>query len=125
MKSGAKSHLHFAALLCALAALLHCVTLLAQDQDPAPSRAAAVLNSMPHAKKIDQVALSPDGTQVAYIVDGQLTVTPVRGGSLQAISVEGKLPLREVTWSADSQQLAFLADLPGDIPVAQVWTVAI
>jgi len=69
--------------------------------------------------------ISPDGTQVAYIVDGQLTVTPVRGGSLQAISVEGKLPLREVTWSADSQQLAFLADLPGDIPVAQVWTVAI
>ena len=127
MKSGAKSHAHFAALLCALAASLHCVPLLAQDQDPAPPRAAAVLDSMPHAKKIDQVALSPDGTQVAYIADGQLTVTPARSGSgsLQAISVEGKLPLREVTWSADSKQLAFLADLPGDIPAAQVWTVAI
>src|SRR5208337_4666068 len=105
--------------------LLHCVSLWAQDQDPARSRAAAVLNSMPHAKKIGQVALSPDGTQVAYIVDGQLTVTPVSGGSLRAISVEGELPLREVTWSADSKQLAFLADLPGDVPVAQVWTVAI
>ncbi|MGA2458212.1 MAG: hypothetical protein ABSF85_11635, partial [Terriglobales bacterium] len=97
---------------------------MAQDRDPAPSRAAAVLDSMPHAKKIDQVALSPDGTQVAYIADGQLAVTPVRGGSLQAISVE-ELPLREVTWSADSKQLAFLADLPGDVPVAQVWTAAI
>ena len=65
--------------------------------------------------------------QVAYIVDGQLTVTAVRGGSgsLQAISVEGKLPLRDVTWSADSKHLAFLADLPGDIPIAQVWTAAI
>ena len=125
MKSGAKSHLHFAALVCALAASLHCVPLLAREQDHAATRAAAVLDSMPHAKKIDQVALSPDGTQVAYIVDGQLTVTPVRGGSLRAISVEGKLPLREVTWSADSKQLAFLADLPGDIPVAQVWTAAI
>lgn len=125
MKSGAKSQVHFAALLCALAASLHCVSLWAQDRDPAHSRAAAVLNSMPHAKKIDQIALSPDGTQVAYIVDGQLTVTPVRGGSLQAVSVEGKLPLREVTWSADSKQLAFLADLPGDVPVAQVWTVAL
>ena len=124
MKSGAKSHLHFAALVCALAASLHCVPLLAREQDHAATRAAAVLDSMPHAKKIDQVALSPDGTQVAYIVDGQLTVTPVGGGSLHAISVEGKLPLREVTWSADSKQLAFLADLPGDIPVAQVWTAA-
>src|ERR1022692_1760700 len=127
MKSRTKSHTHFAALLCAFAASLHCAPLLAQNRDPAPSRAAAVLDSMPHAKKIDQVAVSPDGTQVAYIVYGQLTVTPVRGGSgsLQAISVEGKLPLRDVTWSADSKQLAFLADLPGDIPVAQVWTVAI
>ena len=80
---------------------------------------------MPHATRIDQVALSPDGTQVAYLVDGQLTVTPVRGGSLQAISVEGKLPLRDVTWSADSKQLAFLADLPGEVPAAQVWTAAI
>jgi dipeptidyl aminopeptidase/acylaminoacyl peptidase len=127
MKSGGKSHAHFAALLCALAALLYRVPLLAQHQDPARSRAAAVLDSMPQAKKIDQVALSPDGTQVAYIVDGELTVTRVRdgSGSLQTISVEGKLPLREVTWSADSKQLAFLADLPGDIPVAQVWTVAV
>jgi len=126
MQSGAKSHVQFGALLCALAASLQCVPLLAQDQAPAPSRAAAVLDSMPHAKKIDQVAISPDGTKVAYVVDGQLTVTPVGGGSgfPLAISVEGKLSLREVTWSADSKQLAFLADLPGDIPAAQVWTVA-
>jgi len=125
MKSGAKSRVLFGALFCALAASLHCVPLLAQDQHPAPSRAAAVLASMPHAKTIDQVALSPDGTQVAYIADGQLTVTAVGGGSLREISVEGKLPLREVTWSADSKQLAFLADLPGDVPAAQVLTSAI
>jgi len=125
MKSGTKFYIHFAALLCALAASFHSVPLRAQDRNPAPSRAATVLASMPHAKKIDQVALSPDGTQVAYIVDGQLTVTPVRGGSLQAISVEGNLSLRDVTWSSDSKQLAFLADLPGDIPVAQVWTAAV
>jgi len=125
MKSGTKSHLHFAALLCALAASLPSVPLLAQDQGPVPTRAAAVLDSLPHARKIDQVALSPDGTQVAYIVEGRLTVTPVRGGALQEISVEGKLPLRDVTWSADSKQIAFLADLPGEIPVAQVWTAAL
>ena len=123
MKSGAKSHLHFAALLCAVVSVS--VPLAAQPQHSARSRAAAVLASMPHAKKINQVAISPDGTQVAYIVDGLLTVTPVSGGSLRAISLKDKLPLREVTWSADSKQLAFLADLPDDIPIAQVWTVAV
>ena len=125
IKSATKSHIHIGALLCALVVSLHSVPLRAQDRDSAPSRAAAALASMPHAKRIDKVALSPDGSQVAYIVEGQLTVTPVRGGSLQTISVEGNLPLRDVTWSADSKQLAFLADLPGDTPVAQVWTAAI
>jgi dipeptidyl aminopeptidase/acylaminoacyl peptidase len=127
MKPGVKSLPHFAVRLCTFAVLFLQIQLWAwaQDQRPAPSRAAAVLDSMPHAKKIDQVAISPDGTLVAYIVDGELTVTAVSGGSARTIAVEGKLPLREVTWSADSKQLAFLADLPGDIPVAHVWTVAI
>ncbi len=124
MKPGARSVLYFAALLCVFAGLLFGTPLWAQNQNAAPSRAAAVLDSMPHAQKIDQVALSPDGDRVAYIVDGQLTVTPVNGGSPRPISVEGKLAVRDATWSADSKQLAFLADLPGDIPVAQVWTVA-
>ncbi len=117
--------MHFAALLCALAVSLYAVPLLAQDVGPVPSRAASVLDSMPVAKQIDQVAISPDGTQVAYIVDEQLMVASVSGGAPRAISVEGKLPLREAAWSADSKQLAFLADLPGDMPAAQVWTVAI
>lgn len=122
MKSWAQSRFHFAALFCGLFLSFQ---LVAQPQDSAPSRAAATLASMPHAVKIDQVAISPDRTQVAYIVDGQLTVTPVRGGSLRAIALEDKLPLREVTWSADSKQLAFLADLPGDTPVAQIWTAVV
>ncbi|MGA9707885.1 MAG: LpqB family beta-propeller domain-containing protein, partial [Candidatus Sulfotelmatobacter sp.] len=77
---------------------------------------------MPHAKRIDQVALSPDGTQVAFISSGELTVIPVNGGSSHAIAVEGNLPLRDVTWSADSKRIEFIADLPGDAPAAQVWT---
>jgi dipeptidyl aminopeptidase/acylaminoacyl peptidase len=83
------------------------------------------LDSMPHARKIDQVAISPDGTQVAYIVNGELAVVPAAGGPSHAIVVESKLPLREVAWSADSQHVAFVADLPGDAPAAQVWTAAI
>src|SRR5271156_5313032 len=113
----------WSALFCAAVSLLICVSLFAQDQT-APSRAAAVLDAMPHARKIDQVALSPDGTQVAYIVYGELNVVPAVGGSSHAIAVEGKLPLREVAWSADSKRIAFIADLPGDVPAAQVWTAA-
>jgi dipeptidyl aminopeptidase/acylaminoacyl peptidase len=83
-----------------------------------------VLDAMPHAKKIDQVALSPDGTQVAYIMEGELAVVPATGGDAHAIAVEGNLPLREVAWSADSKRLAFIADLPGDVPAAQIWIAA-
>jgi dipeptidyl aminopeptidase/acylaminoacyl peptidase len=107
-----------------IAALLICASLFAQDRAAAPSRAAAVLDSMPHAKKIDQVAISPDGTQVAFIVSGQLAVIPVSGGPARAIAADGNLSLREVAWSADSKHLAFLADLPGDVPAAQIWTAA-
>jgi len=79
---------------------------------------------MPRAKEIGQVAISPDGSEVAYIVGGEVTVAPTTGNAAHTIEVEGHLPLRAVAWSADSKQLAFLADLPGDIPSAQVWTVA-
>ncbi len=80
---------------------------------------------MPHAKRIDQVAISPDGTQVAYIVEGEITVLGLSRGASHAISIEGKLPLRELAWSADGRQLAFLADLPGDAPSAQLWTATV
>ncbi|MGO9302470.1 MAG: LpqB family beta-propeller domain-containing protein [Candidatus Korobacteraceae bacterium] len=123
MKSGVKYCLDFAVLLCAVLSLS--LPLVAQPQGAAVSRAATVLASMPHAKKIDQVAISPDGTQVAYIIGTELTVTAANGGPLRTISLEDKLSLREVTWSGNSKQLAFLADLPGDTPVAQVWTLAL
>jgi dipeptidyl aminopeptidase/acylaminoacyl peptidase len=111
-------------LSCAIASVLIGGTLFAQERTAPPSRAVAVLDSMPHVKTIDQVALSPDGSQAAYIVDGKLAVTPAKGGASQAIAVEGNLPLREVAWSADSKRMAFIADLPGDVPEGQVWTAA-
>ena len=113
---------HYSALFCAIASVLLCASLLAQDQTAAAYRAATVLDSMPHAKREGQVALSPDGTKVAYFTDRKLAITPASGGSTQAIAVEGNLPLRDVAWSADSKRIAFIADLPGDVPAAQVWT---
>jgi dipeptidyl aminopeptidase/acylaminoacyl peptidase len=79
---------------------------------------------MPHTKHIGEVALSPDGARVAYLVGDKLTVTSSSGGSSQTIAVEGDLALRNVAWSADSKRIAFIADLPGDIPSAQIWTAA-
>ena len=109
-------------LFCAVVCLLFGVALHAQEKSSATSRAAAVLDSMPHAKRISQVALSFDGTQVAYIVNGQLTLIPASGGASHSIAVEGNLPIRDLAWSADSKRVTFIADVPGDVPAAQVWT---
>ena len=37
----------------------------------AQDRVAAAIDSLPSVKSIDQVAISPDGSQVAYIVGGR------------------------------------------------------
>ena len=80
---------------------------------------------MPHAKQIDQAVISPDGTQVAYIIDGELSLVPTSGGTVRSIAVEGKLALRDISWSHDSRQITFIADLAGDVPAAQVFTAAL
>ena len=80
---------------------------------------------MPHAKQIDEAAISPDGSQVAYIIGGELAVIPANGGTPRSIAVDGKLAIRDVSWSRDSRQIAFIADLPGDVPAAQVFTAAL
>ena len=90
----------------------------------AQSRVAAAIDSLPKTKHIDQVAISPDGAQVAYIVEGELMVTPVAGGEGHAIASQPKLPAREVAWSADSKSVAWLADLPGEKPAAELWTAS-
>src|ERR1051326_1083416 len=82
----------------------------AMSQTTAPSRAASIVDSMPLEKRISQAAVSPDGSHVAYIVGGKLTVVTIEGGSAQNVAVEGDLALRNVSWTADSKQVAFIAD---------------
>jgi dipeptidyl aminopeptidase/acylaminoacyl peptidase len=109
----------------AIACLILCSSsATAQHNVSSTSRAAAVVDAMPHAKKIDEVAISPDGSRVAYIVEGSLVTITAAGGSSQTIAVEGNLTLRGVAWSSDSKHLAFIADLPGEVPAAQLWTAA-
>src|SRR5450432_260838 len=118
------SNCRFLVAHCALAFAPLSASLPARAQASSPSRAAAIIDSMPDAKDIDQASISPDGTQVASIVEGHLSIVPATGGNARSIAVEGKLALRDVAWSPDSKQIAFLADLPGDVPSAQLWTAA-
>jgi len=90
---------------------------LAQD------RVTAVLDSLPTIKKIDQVVISPDGQQVAYIVGGQLLVAALADETSQPAAA-AQTSVREVTWSADSRHIAWLADLPGEKPASQLWTAS-
>jgi len=91
-------------------------------QDVYSSRAAQIYNSMPRAKRVQEAVISPDGAEVAYIVAGTLTVASLKDNSSHDIAVEGAPKLRAVSWSPDSKQLVFLADLPTDAPSAQLWT---
>jgi len=99
------------------AVLLLCPALYAQD------RVAAAIDSLPSVKSIDQVAISPDGLQVAYIVAGELFVAPVPNGPSHRVA-PNRNAAREVTWSVDSHQLAWLNDLPGDKPASQLWSAS-
>jgi len=74
---------------------------------------------MPHAKTISEAAISPDGSRVAYVLEGRLTVVTLSDNTNHSIEVEGKLDLRAAAWSTDSKQLVFLADLPTEAPSAQ------
>ncbi len=96
-----------------------CLTIPALAQD----RIAAALDSLPTTQKIDQVTISPDGSQVAYIVEGVLFVAPVSGGAAHRVASDQKTA-RDVTWSADSQRLSWINDLPDEKPAAQLWTAS-
>ena len=86
------------------------------------SRVAAALDSIPKTKKIDQVQISPDGTKVAYIVEGDVMVASVAGGEARTLPRDKGIEARELTWSPDSKSLAWLADLPGEKPASELWT---
>jgi len=103
---------------CILFVLLALPTTLAQTS----SRAATVIDSMPQAKTISEAAISPDGTRVAYILNGRLSVVSLNDSTSRSIEVDGKLELRRAAWSPDSKQLVFLADLATEAPSAQLWT---
>src|SRR5215469_2822418 len=102
-------------LILLLPLMLLSVTTVAQE------RAPAALDSLPSVKKIDQVAISSDGAQVAYIVEGELWVATVADRTPHQIAASPKMPVRDVAWSTDSRHITWLVDLPGEKPASQLW----
>ena len=109
---------HRSSFILLLSLVLLNIAAVAQD------RVAVAVDSLPPVKKIDQVAISPDGSQVAYIVEGGLSVVAVTGGTPLRIAPDQKGAVRDVTWSADSRHIAWLADSPGNVPSSQLWAAS-
>src|SRR5260370_17826196 len=92
-------------LLSAIAVSLLCTSLGARGQSSPSSRAATVFDSIPQAKKIDQVAISPDGTHLAYIASDELSVISMSGGPSRPMPLAANVPLPELPRSATSNHV--------------------
>lgn len=72
----------------------------------------------PQQRFRSNVALSPDGTSVAYAAnpDGRhnLYVAPVSGGAARRITDYTEHAVRQVAWSPDGRKLLYTADFQGD-----------
>jgi dipeptidyl aminopeptidase/acylaminoacyl peptidase len=86
------------------------------------SHAEQVLASMPKMARIDQVAISPDGFILAWTNREGIHIQAVNGAaSHPTITNPDHLSLRNVAWSHDGKQLAYIADEKGAVPAAQLW----
>src|SRR6185369_10176228 len=107
-----------------LSVLLLNVSLWAQQAQPAQatSRAGAIYDSMPAVKPTEQVTVSPDGSKLAWTEGASIVIAaPSAGAPTKSLKVPNNLPVREVTWSPDSTHIAFIADLAGEKPAAEVY----
>ncbi|MEV8437477.1 S9 family peptidase [Actinosynnema sp. NPDC051121] len=72
----------------------------------------------PRQRFRSNVALSPDGTSVAYAAnpDGRhnLYVAPVSGGAARRITDYTEHAVRQIAWSPDGRKLLYTADFQGD-----------
>jgi Tol biopolymer transport system component len=64
------------------------------------------------------LALSPDGTQIAYSANGSgqynLWMQPIAGGDARRLTDYTDNAVRSVAWSPDGSTIAFAADHHGD-----------
>lgn len=72
--------------------------------------------------EFESVALSPDGTRVAYLRSGRLWVSPVSGGKASEVVTDGNLAFGGPSWSPDGSSLAYMVTVGGvySLAVARV-----
>ncbi len=88
-------------------------SLLAQS-----SPAAQVLASLGQTKRIGNVALSPDGRNLAMVLGGSLVLQQVGSAEQHAILLcPGEQSISALSWSPDNRHLAVLADCAGTTEV--------
>ena len=109
-----KSNCRFSSLRCVSALSLLCSSLPAWAQ-AAASRAATVIDSLPHAKTIDQASISPDGTQVAYVVEGELAIVIKSVDGFQAKDGANRAVGAKLTFT-DGRRLFLGGSAPGANP---------
>jgi len=92
---------------------------------PAPATAAAAravaLEDINRIKSPDAPTLSPDGRQIAYVVDKQIYVVNTSGGAPRAITAAGSTA-SDPHWSKDGSALFFVSDRSGS---NQLWKLPV
>ena len=98
----------------------------AQKAASGRSRAEEVLASMPRVANVGQVAISGDGSTLAWIQKGSIHLRSVRGDDReQTIAPPDELSLRDIAWSHDGKQLAYVAEEKGSTPAAELWVAQV
>jgi dipeptidyl aminopeptidase/acylaminoacyl peptidase len=93
-----------------------------QAQQSQPSRAAAIWDSMPHAHSAEQVAISPDGTKIAFTDGAHVFLAPLAPNApIKTFAAPNDLPVRDLAWSPDSAHIAFIADTSEEKPAAELY----
>jgi dipeptidyl aminopeptidase/acylaminoacyl peptidase len=118
------SRLPYRGALLLLGSVLSTAVLAAPDAtDP---RIAAVLADLGKAQSIEAAAISPDGTQLAWVSerDGKraITVAAANGTQARAVSAAatpGTCNESGIAWAPDSRRLAFIANCRVDLTSTQ------
>ena len=90
---------------------------LAQKPDP---RIGRILNDLSSTRSFEEVAISPDGRRVAWVEEliengkdtgkSAIFVKDLKAGAAARISAKPAASERNLAWSPDSSQIAFLSD---------------
>ena len=85
-------------------------------------RAEQIHDSMPKVARIEQVAISPTGSSVAWRFNDAIHIRDTNAAAPeQTIPNPENYSLRDVAWSHDGRQLAYIAEVKGRVQAAQIW----